>query len=233
MSIFRARERANLSSRQVTTWLTANQASSVSILFTAASSHFIDCGAGASMNITGDFTIAAWVKQNGINDEMIAAIDNSSGARKFTFGVNSGKIYFERAGIPTITTGEVSADVWHHLCVTFTGGNYNAYVDAINTQTVGGSALPSSTNKFFIGKREYSGYQAYWDGYISAVRMYGRALSGTEITALVNSRTEPATTNLVGWWKFDEGTNTTANDSSGNANTGTLTNGPTWSTVQP
>ena len=38
-----------------------------------------------------------------------------------------------------------------------------------------------------------------------------------------------ATTNgLVGYWNFDEGSGTTAADSSGNNNTGTLTNGPTW-----
>jgi len=35
---------------------------------------------------------------------------------------------------------------------------------------------------------------------------------------------------LVGHWKFDEGTGTSASDSSGNNNTGTLTNGPTWQT---
>jgi len=35
---------------------------------------------------------------------------------------------------------------------------------------------------------------------------------------------------LVGWWKFDENTGTSAYDSSGNGNTGTLTNGPTWTT---
>src|SRR6056297_596327 len=36
--------------------------------------------------------------------------------------------------------------------------------------------------------------------------------------------------NLVGYWKFDEGSGTTAYDSSGNGNDGTLTNGPIWST---
>src|SRR3989344_5748408 len=38
------------------------------------------------------------------------------------------------------------------------------------------------------------------------------------------------TTGLVGHWKFDEISGTTAADSSGNNNTGTLTNGPTWAT---
>jgi hypothetical protein len=33
---------------------------------------------------------------------------------------------------------------------------------------------------------------------------------------------------LVGWWTFDEGSGTTARDSSGNNNHGTLMNGPTW-----
>ena len=35
---------------------------------------------------------------------------------------------------------------------------------------------------------------------------------------------------LVGYWKFDEGTGTTARDYSGNNNNGTLVNGPTWTT---
>ncbi|MFA5099170.1 MAG: LamG domain-containing protein, partial [Candidatus Paceibacterota bacterium] len=37
-------------------------------------------------------------------------------------------------------------------------------------------------------------------------------------------------TSLVGYWKFDEGTGTTAYDASGHNKNGTLVNGPTWST---
>src|SRR3989344_1376303 len=36
------------------------------------------------------------------------------------------------------------------------------------------------------------------------------------------------TSSLVGYWNFDEGSGITATDSSGNNNTGTLVNGPTW-----
>lgn len=38
------------------------------------------------------------------------------------------------------------------------------------------------------------------------------------------------TTSLQGWWKLDDGSGTSAADSSGNANTGTLSNTPTWVT---
>ena len=36
------------------------------------------------------------------------------------------------------------------------------------------------------------------------------------------------TTGLIGYWKFDEGSDTTVADSSGNGNNGTLINNPTW-----
>jgi hypothetical protein len=36
------------------------------------------------------------------------------------------------------------------------------------------------------------------------------------------------TSNLVAWYKFDEGSGTTATDSSGSGHDGTLTNSPTW-----
>lgn len=38
------------------------------------------------------------------------------------------------------------------------------------------------------------------------------------------------TSGLIGYWNFDQGSGTTATDSSGSGNNGTLTNGPTWTT---
>jgi len=40
------------------------------------------------------------------------------------------------------------------------------------------------------------------------------------------------TTDLIGLWRFEEGSGTTTSDSSGSGNTGTLVNGPTWTTGQ-
>ncbi|MBI3744042.1 MAG: hypothetical protein HY261_07150 [Chloroflexi bacterium] len=60
-------------------------------------------------------------------------------------------------------------------------------------------------------------------GVMDDVRIYSRALSSTEISTVYNS-------GLVGYWQMSEGTGTTTADASGNGNTGTLTNGPTWVT---
>ncbi|MBI2564042.1 MAG: hypothetical protein HYW08_16975, partial [candidate division NC10 bacterium] len=48
--------------------------------------------------------------------------------------------------------------------------------------------------------------------------------AGVSVT-VANDTSNPG---LVGYWKVDEGSGTTATDSSGNGNTGTLMNGPTW-----
>jgi len=45
---------------------------------------------------------------------------------------------------------------------------------------------------------------------------------------MLTLKARAAESGLVGYWKFDEGSGTTAMDSSGNGNTGTLNNGPLW-----
>jgi hypothetical protein len=47
------------------------------------------------------------------------------------------------------------------------------------------------------------------------------------LTCVLPACAADITTGLVGWWKFDEGSGTQANDSSGNGNTGTIA-GATW-----
>src|SRR3989344_8737948 len=51
-----------------------------------------------------------------------------------------------------------------------------------------------------------------------------------QLSILLGSPAQAQTSGLVGYWTFNEGTGTTANDSSGNSNTGTLVNGSTWTT---
>jgi len=58
---------------------------------------------------------------------------------------------------------------------------------------------------------------------VSVVLVLGLALT---------SAVEAADPSLVGWWKFDDGSGTTAMDSSGNGNDGTLNGGAQWTDGQ-
>jgi len=48
------------------------------------------------------------------------------------------------------------------------------------------------------------------------------------LLGLATSVAEGTDPSLAGWWKFDEGSGTTANDSSGNENHGTFNGDPQW-----
>ena len=72
---------------------------------------------------------------------------------------------------------------------------------------------------------------AVWDAAIDAygiTKIYNNGPLGTILTAADGDYDNQG--DLQGWWKLDEGTGTSVADSSTNSNTGTLVNGPAWST---
>lgn len=139
-------------------------------------------------------------------------------------------------------TGE-NTDTWYHLCASFDGAQIEAerikfYVDGTLVDTAGTTQTAisaSSTDEFAIGTRDITRDEAdshrYFDGQIDDVRVWTRALSDSEVAAI---HTDSCSTslngaNLGGWWKFDND----ATDSSGNGNTLTGLNSPTFTTDKP
>lgn len=118
------------------------------------------------------------------------------------------------------------------------------------------SSINNSPVNFNIDLNDATGGGLH--GTIDDARIYNRALSTAEVAQLYNAgqpatpgdmrynsdshvmqycngahwlamgKTPAPMNGLVGWWKLDDGTGTSAADSSGTGNTGTLTNGPTW-----
>ena len=67
-----------------------------------------------------------------------------------------------------------------------------------------------------------------WQEFDAAFRIFTLNIAPrTQVAAL-----EGAGSGLVGWWKFDEGSGTTASDSSGNGNNGTWVGPPTIASSQ-
>lgn len=123
--------------------------------------------------------------------------------------------------------------VWHHLAITYDAatGAMSVYIDG--TQTVSGTyqlgnvnLLQSSwtgeeaNNTFHIGK-SYNNLR-WFNGALSEVRIWGRALSASEIAAEGHFYSvDPATAqNLIAYWKLD-GKGTHVQDYSGNGHHGT------------
>ena len=119
------------------------------------------------------------------------------------------------------------ADTWTHVCFTFTTGSSTGlrlYINGVEdaqspADTSLLSAIDAGATNLNIG-RNPSGAIPF-DGAIDDVKIYDYVRTQAQIAYDYN-RGRP-----VGWWKLDECTGTTAYDSSGNSNNGTITAGDT------
>jgi hypothetical protein len=169
--------------------------------------------------------------------------------KKLYVGTDGVVRYYSWDGGPqhAISSASTYADNrWHHAVGTQTSGsNIKLYVDGVLQQTtVFGTSYTGYTNSYFrigayegtAGATPVAGVDGYFPGLIDDVRVYNRALSAQEIkrlyelgaTSYVNVpiATNPdLQTGLVGHWTFDgPKLIQNATDSSGQGNTGYLTN---------
>lgn len=179
----------------------------------------------------GYFIIRKWVAA--IEDKSIAVLQ--SGKPIFYLHGAFGGTYL--SGNTVLVPGE-----WYHIVGTYDGTTAKIYVNGVvdNSKSASGN-VSDSTGVVSIGRSLDGANPAFMNGAIDDVRIYSRTLSENEIRDLyqlgasdkvnaADAQTDPLEKGLTGYWKLDENTGTTAADASGNGNTGTLTNGPTWTT---
>jgi hypothetical protein len=134
-----------------------------------------------------------------------------------------------------MTTAIITADsIWHHVAAVFDRTNPNKtgiYLDGIkltttDTGTAANVGSIASTNGLGLGRDSdnLSSTSSTFNGSLDETRIYNRALSPTEVSQLYNFAPGP-----VGYWKMDEGTGSTAIDSSGNGYSANWSGTPMWS----
>jgi len=130
--------------------------------------------------------------------------------------------------VANMTTAGIPFDTWVNVVVTYNKGTAILYV---NNKIISWSTVPTVTSttadaqsgNLLLGS--YNGAASFYLGVMDEVRIYTRALTTSEVSQLYNFAPGPKV-----HLKMDEGTGTSANDSSGNANTGTLNDGSNWGT---
>lgn len=136
------------------------------------------------------WSVSIWAKPDDISNTYgLIACDTNTGQRQFFFAINSASLYFERQGASiAINVGNVISTGWNHIVATYDNSRLRIYVNGTN---VGDnplmSAFSSSTNKTFLGCRQYSGSNYYINGILDEVGIWAKTLTSTEITTLYNS----------------------------------------------
>jgi alpha-L-arabinofuranosidase len=176
-----------------------------------------------------DFTIAAWVNPaavagwarvfdfgTGETVNMFLTVSAGGGPPRFAITI-SGNGNEQRLNAPAA----LATNAWTHFAVTLSGTTGTLYVNGVAVDTNTSMTLnPSSlgaTTQNYIGRSQYPA-DPYLNGTVDDFQIYSRALSATEIAALI---TAPGAGDIVDY-HFDETGGATAVDSSGKGNNGTI-----------
>lgn len=131
---------------------------------------------------------------------------------------------------------------WHHIVVTFdaSANTLNAYFDGVNqniTPTVVGTVSTfqrpsinytvgarksSSPNRFFKGRIDEV---AFWDVELdsdNAIQLYNSLGGEKPFDLLSNAGDYNQSSNLQGWWRFEEGSGPTTSDETTNSSDATI-----------
>ncbi len=188
-------------------------------------------------------TVMAWIKTTTTN---LCAVVNkyhaltTTGYQLFLQNGHIEAFYFASSGNvpcrstrPFWTEGRVNDGNWHH--VAFAVGPTGAWLckDGVETASAGWTGTPGPTtdgNDLFFGL--YPGLPAqsgtgYYAGEIDEVSLWNVALLPSQIQTYMNRSLSGYEPNLVGYWRFDEGSGSTTADVSGNGNTAYIS-GATW-----
>ena len=172
-------------------------------------------------DLTSAISIAVWIKVDAFDATWQAIICKGDSAWRLSRNGGTNTLHFALTGVNPLSlngTVNVNDGQWHHVVCTYDGSTKRLYVDG--QVDVSASVTGSiSTNDYdvLIGANGQAGGRE-WCGSLFDVRVYDYALSPAEVAELYG---------LVGHWKLDETSGTTAADSSGAGNDGVYTNSPT------
>lgn len=201
------------------------------------------------------YTIEAWVKVEAFVSGLAQAVLAKCGPtndKQFMFGVGASDgssqraIYHEhyqndgetvmnmRSANDVLTAGQ-----WAHIVVVNNAGTFTMYVNGVasTVTTLSGSyaAMADQPTQLRIGERLTAGgaddTDSQFDGTIDEVRFWNYARTPAQILANYNKHLVGNEVGLVGYWRLDENTGTTAYDATGSGYDFLLQNTPTWASA--
>jgi Concanavalin A-like lectin/glucanases superfamily len=187
------------------------------------------------LDLTGPFTLEAWVKPETLTPQWTPVLVKVDGARTngFLLSVNVGGAkpggVLANNGSYAIASGTselpTSPPAWSHLALTSDGSTLSFYVDGELKGAKTAIKVPATAYDLFIG--HYGEGNGAFKGKIDEVRIYGQALSEAQLQA--DRDTAVGLDQMpVAAYSFDEGSGTTVKDVIGSHN-GTIS-GASWAT---
>jgi len=210
----------------------------------------------ANENFTSltDYTMCAWINPKGNHKNYTGTIMSSGDWNNthWAFGINQTNTQIQTRKADGVNypvwNYAVPLSKWTYICLTRANTTVTAYVNGVQTGSpytgTTGNLISNATNTA-IGRETYAGGYFAFNGSIDEPKIYNYARSAAQIKADYASKgvgavkgssvqmgtnvknSDAFSNGLVGYWKMDEASGN-AVDSSGNGNTATIVNAPTY-----
>jgi len=149
-------------------------------------SNYITVGSSSDWAFGGNGTIEQWVyPTNSTGNDRLWCVNNNSSSIDAYLNGSSYNLYYH-GGI--VNGGTLTQNSWNHVCVTYTNGTIQAYVNGVAASMSGTTTGYNITNsaQLIIGEyQNLGGYKIY--GKIPTMKVYNRALTATEVAQNFNA----------------------------------------------
>lgn len=184
---------------------------------------YVSCG---SFDPPSQGTVEFWIKADaaggdrpmGSEDAFECRIKNLNSGYKMTH-------HFFHDGSGTLKSStELAFGQWYHIACTWDYSTNDAeiYINGVSDVTGSQADFDPGTDNFSIGDR--TGKGDYFNGRLDEVRIWDVVRTSTQIKDGMTLKLDPANqSNLVAYWRLDDGSGTTAADDAG-SHSGTLNN---------
>lgn len=197
----------------------------------------ISTSSNPSITLTGSYSISFWTNVSVFSTSAPRFLAKAEAGVKGEYDIYQGSdrsikvVHTDGVGDATSTSiaGLIDYGKWIFITITFDQTNIRFYKNGVLFGTaVSQTRLPTDSGKTLIFGNTSASNRGM-SGRMDEIMIFkDRVLSVEEIINLYLTG-KITTSNLGGYWKFDEGSGSSATDSSSNGNTGTIT-GATYST---
>lgn len=183
-----------------------------------------------SINIENNFTFECWVKPYSFGEMGMGRILDKDRIQivsyKTGFEANTDSCFYvvlkhEDQSYTRFSTPTNSMQIgeWQHIALSYDGSFPKFYINGQEQildfkDQSSGNMLENSDKPICFGSNSFGSY--VFDGIIDEARLWSSALSGSSISANYLSLVNPNHSNLMGYWKMDEGSGETIFDASSN-----------------
>jgi hypothetical protein len=194
---------------------------------------FVQIPDSASVRITNFITVEAWIKRavRGAQHSIVEKYDCNGGGYVLRVTPEDLLLFatLDDCGDFSLVTGATSlqSNTWYHVAGLWDGSELRVYVNGVLDGAASASRNPKAgTSPLRIGQRGNDG--TFFAGVIDEVRLWNVARTEPQLAANKDGCLSGTESGLAGYWRFDEGNGTVANDATTNNNDGQLINGPIW-----